>query len=102
MNIVVLVFAEVAEVGMKVNDSSSNVTKVRMAPSEWLAFRFYLDLPSRQRKGTMLHRKNHYGAHTGLINVSSDNILLMTLIRRRGAFFAPPDVGYAHEGLPNL
>jgi hypothetical protein len=39
----------------------------------------------------MVHWKHHYGARTGLINISSDNILLMTLTRRRGAFFTSLD-----------
>jgi hypothetical protein len=40
----------------------------------------HIELASRHRRGTMVHRKNHYRAHTGLIN-----ILLMTRIRRCGA-----------------
>jgi hypothetical protein len=49
----------------------------------------------------MVHRKNHSGTRPGLINISSDNILFMTLIRMFGGFFTSPEVPIIGSGVLN-
>jgi hypothetical protein len=50
----------------------------------------------------MLHLKNYYEANIELINISTDDILLMTPIWRCSAFFTSPDIKTIRQGLPNL